>query len=627
MKLKQTAGGGRGLRLTAISAALVAAFALPHGRKRVRDRDRQRRCRDALGQHRAASTSSSGSQSQDEAMLKNPNYDDGDRNFDSGQRVLRASTSCRSSTSSTEEHGLSRQRGRLVGSGLQQARQHVDADLQPHGQRSPGARPARLHQPLREGRFRRIPRRLRVRQVDDRRRAGQRQARPDHGVLGREPVLNGALHSVAYSQNPIDVWKGLATPGAEAKELFRPRVGLNLQAQVTDDWSVAAQYFFNWQSFSNQAFRYPESGSYLSIGDALLWGGESLIANADRHAAACWRGTDITPDENTGQLGPRGALEPGVARRHARRATTAVPTTCSRRSMPTPAVRDHAGAALHGPRRHAARPGHSAMSIRRRHRCRSCAQVGRSARTTWPSAPNIDIFGVSLVEEHRRHQRRRRTELPPQHAAGERSGEWCCRPPSRRWCRARSRPMRCRTATRRAPRATTMHGLVNAARHHTQELPVDSATWATELTWMTWLDVNQNEAVFKGRDGYSQIDRVSKNYFGLAINYTPTWYQVLPGVDILAPLSWSAGDLGQFGHHRRAVRRAPAPSASASRRTSTRSTASTSSTWASTATTRPARAVPVNPGTCAAGAANVFNGNNAVLSDRDFVALTFKTTF
>ena len=51
---------------------------------------------------------------------------------------------------------------------------------------------------------------------------------------------------------------------------------------------------------------------------------------------------------------------------------------------------------------------------------------------------------------------------------------------------------------------------------------------------MTWLDVNQNEAVFKGRpsnvnNGYTQIDRVSKNYFGLAINFTPTWFQVLPG--------------------------------------------------------------------------------------------------
>ena len=98
---------------------------------------------------------------------------------------------------------------------------------------------------------------------------------------GEGLLLGGAVHGISYSQNPIDVWKGLATPGAEAKELFRPRVGFNVQSQVTDTLSVAAQYFFNWQSFSNQAYRYPESGSYLSVGDPLLWGGDSFIAGAN----------------------------------------------------------------------------------------------------------------------------------------------------------------------------------------------------------------------------------------------------------------------------------------------------------------------------------------------------------
>ena len=49
---------------------------------------------------------------------------------------------------------------------------------------------------------------------------------------GEGLLLGGAVHGISYSQNPIDVWKGLATPGAEAKELFRPRVGFNVQSQV-----------------------------------------------------------------------------------------------------------------------------------------------------------------------------------------------------------------------------------------------------------------------------------------------------------------------------------------------------------------------------------------------------------
>jgi hypothetical protein len=95
----------------------------------------------------------------------------------------------------------------------------------------------------------------------------------------------------------------------------------------------------------------------------------------------------------------------------------------------------------------------------------------------------------------------------------------------------------------------TYHGLVNALWTAPKTPVFDTATWNTELTWMTWLDVTQNEAVFKGRPnnvngGYNQIDRVSKNYFGLAINFTPTWFQVLPGVDFLMPLSWSQGISG-----------------------------------------------------------------------------------
>ena len=66
---------------------------------------------------------------------------------------------------------------------------------------------------------------------------------------GDSLLLGGAIHGVSYSQNPLDVWKGLATPGSEAKELFRPRVGLNVQAQVAQDLSVMAQWFFNWQAF------------------------------------------------------------------------------------------------------------------------------------------------------------------------------------------------------------------------------------------------------------------------------------------------------------------------------------------------------------------------------------------
>ncbi len=97
---------------------------------------------------------------------------------------------------------------------------------------------------------------------------------------GDSLLLGGAIHGVSYSQNSIDVWKGFATPGSEAKELFRPRGGLTLQAQPSKELSVAGQWFYNWQ-----AIRVPESGSYLTVNDGLQFGGDSTLFSPNPYAA------------------------------------------------------------------------------------------------------------------------------------------------------------------------------------------------------------------------------------------------------------------------------------------------------------------------------------------------------
>src|SRR5207249_6993201 len=75
---------------------------------------------------------------------------------------------------------------------------------------------------------------------------------------GESVLLGGHLDSIAYAQNPLDLQKGFATPGTEAKELFRPLNQLSMQAQVSDTLSLAAQAMFEWESA-----RYPEGGTYL----------------------------------------------------------------------------------------------------------------------------------------------------------------------------------------------------------------------------------------------------------------------------------------------------------------------------------------------------------------------------
>ncbi len=188
MNLKQTAGGGRGLRLTAISAALVAAFALPHAANAIEietgNDDVVMRWDNTVRINVVTRVAD-----QDQAMIKNPNYDDGDRNFDQWHTftrfdilsefdfIYKKTTGFRVSAAGWWDPGYNS----LDNTSTQTSNHMVNG--------RPCAGPARLHQPLRERRVGRIPRRLRLRQVDDRRRAGQCPAGADHGVLGREPAL------------------------------------------------------------------------------------------------------------------------------------------------------------------------------------------------------------------------------------------------------------------------------------------------------------------------------------------------------------------------------------------------------------------------------------------------------
>jgi hypothetical protein len=181
----------------------------------------------------------------------------------------------------------------------------------------------------------------------------------------------------------------------------------------------------------------------------------------------------------------------------------------------------------------------------------------------------------------------------------------------------------------------TMHGLVNVIGVIGKTPVWDTVNWGTELTWMTWTSVTQNEAVFKGRGGakpgkwtaYDQIDAPDKNYFGLAINFTPTWFQVFPGADMYMPLSWSQGISGnsaitaggQDGAGTFGV------GGAIDIHSKYRFDLKYVGFYGDTSKC-PRKGLPV-ASYCPTGSVDIFNGTNAILGDRDFVSLTFKTTF
>jgi hypothetical protein len=101
------------------------------------------------------------------------------------------------------------------------------------------------------------------------------------------------------------------------------------------------------------------------------------------------------------------------------------------------------------------------------------------------------------------------------------------------------------------PRGDTMHGLINALGTVSKTPLFDAASWAAELTWSHWDTVRSGRNLFQAigyncafagvanpgvRDGCA-----TKNYFGLGLSFTPIWYQVMPGVDLSAPLTYSVG--------------------------------------------------------------------------------------
>lgn len=429
-----------------------------------------------------------------------------------------------------------------------------------------------------------------------------------HTVYWGESLLgSGALHGISYGQYSLDLWKGYATPGVEAKELFRPRDSLTLQAEPTDDLSLSAQTFFAFDPV-----RYPESGSYLTVQDALLQGGESLIigpgqrllqtgaANANRMGdfglSARWSpnwldGTAGLYLRKTADIQPQLGVIPGVAAGvpaatcGALHMTPVGPTTC----FINPAV-DSIAQIQHG-------------------------EVGEY-RAFY--GRDIDILGLSLAKSiegvsvsgelsYRRNMPLSSTPVTflPTPLVNAAAGQ-----------------VAYSSMHDGAPgaRGDTLHSVVSAIASIPATPLFDAASVQAEMVYSRWLKVTANEDAFKGSEAYrsvaANVDAVTKNYIGLAVNFTPTWFQAFPSVDLSMPLTWSGGISG--------------------------TSAVLSGGAAGNGTFSAGVAADIQAkynislhyvgfyggfSRTATGAMNVPESTTAVLSDRGFLAFTFKTTF
>ncbi len=104
---------------------------------------------------------------------------------------------------------------------------------------------------------------------------------------GQSLLSIGAIHGFAGSMAALDLAKGLGTPGSEAKELFIPNDKISSTVQFEDGLSVSAFYAMGFQPL-----RWPASGTYFSLNEALTENSECLTAAAGANGRTCLRSVD-----------------------------------------------------------------------------------------------------------------------------------------------------------------------------------------------------------------------------------------------------------------------------------------------------------------------------------------------
>lgn len=562
-------------------------------------------------------------QGQDSKILGNPNFDDGDRNFDKGSLVTN-----RFDLLSELDFVYKREYGfRVSGAGWYDAAYGnldntstatantlrnglpVAGDLSNYTNRYSKGPSGELLDAFVFANFD-------AGSVPVNVKAGQ------HTVFwGDSLLLGGAVHSVSYGQYSLDLQKGFMTPGSEAKELFRPKGAVTVQVQPTSELSVAGQWFYNWQ-----AVRIPESGSYLTIQDGLNFGGDSVIVGANPFFGKvpgtppllrAWNTQSTEPSRFSSDIGDFGlsarwspAWLGGTLGFYARNTTDILPqillTAGIAANVPAAKCSAIGGQPL---------PGNACIINKNATSLTDLTKYGKFGTYDTAYGDDIHIYGITAAKE-----------IGGISVAGELSYRQNM-PLQSNIINVLPAPLAAITPGSVALNAVpdhgtpgalgdTYHGLINVLDVLPKTFLFDTATLSSELTWMQWAKVTQNEAVFKGNPAYTGIDKVTKNYAGLAINFSPTWFQVFPGVDLIAPLTWSQGLYGNAAVQLGGNKGAGTYSAglAADIRQKYRVQLSYNGYYGNYSLTP-------------AGAMNVADGTYAALSDRGWLSLTFKTTF
>ena len=329
-----------------------------------------------------------------------------------------------------------------------------------------------------------------------------------------ETLFNTA-HGNSFGQGAVNISKGLAVPGSEAKELFIPRKQIYGSWLLNEEVSLAAQYFFGWDNS-----RLPESGTYLGYNDPTQSGSDLSVIVANNPFAAIpgansklWLANGhVYKPQKSGDYGLKASWSPEW-----------LDGTLSAFYRETSDVLPYVGLKTN-----------TALLANANNRI-----SGNVGTYNQYYADDIKIYGLSLAK-----------------SVGSVTVGWDLN-------YRKNMPLRSLTASivpdgtplaigqAYAPGSTgeipgsrgdTIHSVLNGVAAFGNTPMWDSSSLALELAYDHVVSVdNKNSQLYKGSSWYQGQDKVTPNFWSIQGSFTPTWFQVFPSVDLSMPMTYSTG--------------------------------------------------------------------------------------
>jgi hypothetical protein len=313
------------------------------------------------------------------------------------------------------------------------------------------------------------------------------------------------VHGASYGQGPIDIRKALTNPGVEAKEVFLPLPQVSATIQVNEQLSFSGQYYFGWEPS-----RFPDGGTYFGVLDAISGGGGTYLINpAAATATSMALGVPVSAVPFVQSYGdPKKNGDWGLMTRWTPASLGGATTFGGyyRRytdKLPQIVLGGIQASTL------AAYPNVVPSSFGLSYRNAQATLVGASATT--------QVAGMSVSGE-----------LVHRSNGGLLMGD--------------------ATFVGQEPAGDTWHALANAIAYFGKSPVFDSAALTTEVTYSRLDKVTQNASNFRsfGYDAAScptssTLGCATKDAWGLAVKFEPSWFQVFPGIDMSMPIVYTNG--------------------------------------------------------------------------------------